>query len=143
VELKTYADFIRLTNLPKAIKPEFEEQDFYFWAPAFRAPPTMTLRFARNATVAQAETADHVEHDPDWLAACNLPSSEAAEVMKTLLASTSMVKSNIFPRLPEIAIEAEETLLVYVPFERSGREIICPRMQLSLNPSVLGLFART
>ena len=35
IALKSYAELARAANLPKMIRPEWEEQEVYFWVPAF------------------------------------------------------------------------------------------------------------
>ena len=47
-ELKSYADLVKIANLPKVVQEEWKEQGFRFWAPAFKIRPENFLTFSRN-----------------------------------------------------------------------------------------------
>jgi len=58
VELKSRADFIRLTNATQLIKRQWEEREFYFWSPAFKVSPEPFLRLSQGVTMVQPEAAE-------------------------------------------------------------------------------------
>ena len=65
VRLKTYADLIKLANLPKVARPGWDKIPFYFWNPAFKVRPQSYLTIAANVTLNQpAEKA--VAGHPRW-----------------------------------------------------------------------------
>jgi hypothetical protein len=41
MELASYADLIRVANLPKAITPDFAAAQLFFWSPAFKVNPAL------------------------------------------------------------------------------------------------------
>ena len=43
IHLVSYADLIRLANLPKVINRAFESAPLYFWSPAFKVSPALSL----------------------------------------------------------------------------------------------------
>jgi DNA-directed RNA polymerase subunit RPC12/RpoP len=52
LSLDSYADLVRLGNLPRVIQPAWEEPPFYFWTPAFRMTPAVYRRMAKQFTIA-------------------------------------------------------------------------------------------
>ncbi|MFZ5994374.1 MAG: hypothetical protein ACOYU4_05265 [Thermodesulfobacteriota bacterium] len=142
LSLRSYADLVRLANLPKAIRKEWDDLDFYFWSPAFKIQPAHFLRLARQMTLSQPmkNLERHLPKSP--LYPITLPMSDAADGLKIVLAQTAMDKKSLFPRLGEIQIQAEEFLLVYFPFAANSTEFIQPQLQCSIQRSALS-FART
>ncbi|NJL59547.1 MAG: hypothetical protein HC887_07805 [Desulfobacteraceae bacterium] len=53
--LNSYADMIRLANMPKVVQASFETIPFYFWIPAFKVLPAAFLRLARSMITAQPQ----------------------------------------------------------------------------------------
>jgi DNA-directed RNA polymerase subunit RPC12/RpoP len=136
IVLKSYADMIKMANIPKVIKKEWHERDIYFWSPAFKMPPDVFLRLARQATVYQPEdgsermvfsSAGHV----------TLPLNEALETVKFTLANIAVDKKGIYPKLGDIDIKLKEYSLIYIPFVAKGSELIQPEMQFSIHKNAL------
>ncbi len=53
MEVATYADLIRIANLPKAITPAFTAAPLRFWSPAFKVNPALYFRWTRQMTIFQ------------------------------------------------------------------------------------------
>ena len=53
IDLDSYADLVKIANLPKAMQENWNDVPFYFWAPAFKIRPKVFLRLANNVTLAQ------------------------------------------------------------------------------------------
>ena len=68
-----------------------------------------------------------------------LPVSEAAESIKITIANFSIDKKRTFPKLNELKIRLNESLLVYLPFAPSGSDFIEPHTQLCIPKSLLKL----
>ena len=137
VSLRSYADLVRLANLPKAIQSQWEEHPLAFWIPAFKIQPQLFLRLARSFTTAQPlqDVQDDIPRAP--LHPVSLPLSEAIESIRVLLASLAVKRELLLAKLSEILINIEEQNLVYVPFALKGSELIQSAMQLSINANAL------
>ena len=139
IRLSSYADLIRMANLPRAVKKEWEDRELYFWTPAFKVQAKLYRRLARNMTAAQPREDFGLDPARASLAGVTLPVTEAAESLKTVLAGLSAAKRKLFPRLPEINITLREYFLVYFPFFPLGREVVNSELQLSVGREALGL----
>jgi hypothetical protein len=68
-----------------------------------------------------------------------LPVSEAAESIKITIADFSIDKKRTFPKLNELKIHLNESLLVYLPFTPSGIDFIEPHTKLCIHKNYLKL----
>jgi len=137
LKINSYADFIRLTNQPKVIQRQWEEQDMAFWIPAFKIRPKIFLRLARQMTVSQKDFEMEEEIPKKNLYPVTLPQSEAAQSMKITLANSGLIKKKIFPLLRRVNFTIEESTLVYLPFDETGHEVIQEHMRVSINKNAL------
>jgi DNA-directed RNA polymerase subunit RPC12/RpoP len=139
IELTSYADFVRLTNLPRVIRPEWEDLPFFFWTPAFKCHANLFLRLARNVTVAQpkSQAIDHLDGKKMGDAHINLET--ASESLKISLANICQAKRVLFPKLPEISLTIDQGIMVFIPFESLGRELVDRDLKLSLDRKIVGL----
>ncbi len=137
VELKSRADFMRLTNAAQLIKRQWEESEFYFWSPAFKISPEPFLRLSQGMTMVQPEAAEVQDIPKASFHPVSLPARESAESLKVVLAESAIPKKIFYQKLPEISIQAESFKLVYVPFQSSASEFINPKMSLSINKNTL------
>ncbi|MFC1821956.1 hypothetical protein ACFL9T_04555 [Thermodesulfobacteriota bacterium] len=135
--LDSYADLVKLANLPKVIQPQWKERPFYFWAPAFKVRPKDFISFGRNATLSQPQQELIPEMPEKMPYPVTLPISEAVESLKLSLASFVKPPDTFFPKLSEIEIKAEKLLLVYIPFLERGNEISNADLRLRLNKKLL------
>ena len=53
LELQSYAELLRMANVPVVMKREWEKSGFYFWAPAFKVPPVPFLRSTQALTLSE------------------------------------------------------------------------------------------
>jgi hypothetical protein len=137
IKLDTYADLIRIGNLPKAITPAFEETPLYFWSPAFKINPAMFLRWARQMTISQPaeKTGDSLPNAS--LYSVTLPLSEVAESIMITIADIVTDKRRVYPLLPQIRISLDECLLVYHPFVENRNELVHANMRFSFDKKSL------
>ena len=124
MEAATYADLIRIANLPKAITPAFTAAPLRFWSPAFKVNPALYLRWTRQMTIFQpaGDEGDRLPTAP--LYPVTLPLREAAEGIVIALASMITDKRRLYPRLSTVKTSLEESRLEYHPFLLNGNELI-------------------
>ena len=137
IKLDTYADLIRLGNLPKAITPAFEQTPLYFWSPAFKINPTMFLRWARQMTISQPgdKTGDSLPDVP--LYPVTFPVREVAGSITITIADIVTDKRRVYPLLPQMRILPDECLLVYHPFIENQNELVHANMRISFDKKSL------
>jgi hypothetical protein len=121
------------------MKEEEEGFDLYFWSPAFKVPPELFLKLTQGMTISQPR--EEFERSIPWssLYPVTLPVSEAAETIKITIANFAIDKKTIFPKINEINIHLNESLLVYLPFTPSGIDFIEPHTQLCIHKNYLKL----
>ena len=137
IALNSYADLIRLANLPKAMHPDFASTPVYFWSPAFKINPALFLRWSRQMTVYQPQGRTRDTFAGISCYPVTLAGGEAEESMRITLAELAVEKRRIYPLLTDIRLSAEETLLVYHPFLIGSRELIHKNMQLTIDRTAL------
>ncbi len=137
ISMNSYADLVRLANLPKAMKKEWEELDCYLWSPAFKINPLLFLRLSKQMTLSlpPEELVKEIPEAP--LHPVTLSSTEAAESIRVNVANLSVEKRRIFPELASKEIRLKESLLVYVPLVQKGNELTHPRLGFSLQRNAL------
>ena len=139
LKIRSYADLIRVANAPKVMKEEEEGSDLYFWSPAFKIPPELFLRLTQGMTISQPREEIERSLPRSSLYPVTLPVSEAAESIKITIANFAVDKKMIFPKLNEINIHLNESLLVYLPFTSSGIDFIDPHTHLCIHKNYLKL----
>jgi len=139
ITLNSYADLVRIANIPKAIQKKWEDLEFRFWALAFKVRPQVFLRLARNITLAQPQE-KLVGRLPDTrLHPVTLPIEEAIESLTVNLAGFMKPQKDLFPILRDITIKPKSYLLVYIPFIEQHHEFVHPEFHLSINKNQLEL----
>ncbi|HVP76925.1 MAG TPA: hypothetical protein VMV04_03420 [Thermodesulfobacteriota bacterium] len=139
MELKSYADLARAANLPKMIQPEWEGQEVYFWAPAFKVPPSLFLRLSKQMTLFQQTEEMETVLPRALLHPVTVSEESAAGSLKIHLANLLTKKKDYFPKLHEIRIKSVETTLVLIPFTCTGSELLHPQLGVGLQRNILSL----
>lgn len=139
IELESYADLVKLANLPKIIKKQWHDVPFCFWSPAFKIRPQTFLPLVSKMTLTQPQEKLVYEPPKAGLYPVNLPVEEAVESLKICLASFMKPQSTLFPKLSEIKIKAKSYLLVYVPFLEKYHELIQPSCNFTITKAHLTL----
>ena len=137
ISLSSYADLIRVGNLPKAITRELEEKLLYFWSPAFKINPALFLRWTRQMTIYQPEGKSVDTFPEATIHPVTLPASEAQESIIITLASLITDKRKFFPLLPKIRIAIDEFMLEYHPFLINRNELVHAQMNLTIDKNSL------
>jgi hypothetical protein len=139
ITLNSYADMVRMANIPKAVQKKWEDVEFRFWAMAFKVRPQVFVRLARNITLAQPQK-KLVGKLPDALLhPVTLPIEEAVESLTVTLASFMKPQKDLLPMLNEIKVKPRSYLLVYIPFFEQHHEFIQPEFHLTINKNQLKL----
>ena len=124
INLKSYADLVKIANLPKFVIDEWYNMKFSFWSPAFKVRPQTFLSLSCRMTLFQPHE-KLVNKLPDSeLYPVTLPFSEAVESLKINLASFMKPQKKLFPKLSDIKILPKSFLLVFVPFINTHHELI-------------------
>jgi predicted Zn-ribbon and HTH transcriptional regulator len=139
VGLNSYADLIRIANLPKVPQSQDHETDFFFWSMAFKVPPKVFLRLNRNITMAQPRNRQVNELPSGYIHPVTLPINEAAESMKINFASFACPSNHYLPFLHKINIRPEKARLVFIPFHEGHHELIQENFGLTINKNQLKL----
>ncbi len=139
--LASYADMVKLGNLPKVIQPGWKEIPFRFWFPAFKVRPRDLLRFSKYLTLSQPRNAFAPTLPGGPMHPVTLPVKEAVEGLKTTLAGFLRPPRIMFPKLSDIHITPKSYALIYLPFHLKGNELSQPAFNLRINRNLL-TFAR-
>jgi hypothetical protein len=136
-EINSFADFMRLTNQPVAINKEWENQDMWFWNPAFKIRPKVFLQLSRQVTVLQTRFRPEKKVPKKGLYPVTLSRDEASQATKLTLAGSAVTKKNVFPHLPGIRFDTKDSDLVFLPFSDTGHEMILQNTRISVNKQAL------
>jgi len=139
VNLNSYADMVRVANIPKKIQEKWEDIEFLFWAVAFKVRPCTFLQLSRNITFSQPREKLIPELPDARLQPVTLPVKEAVESLKINLANFIKPREKIYPLLGDIKIRPKSYLLVYIPFEIRHREFIQSAFHLVINKKHISL----
>ena len=139
LELKTYADLIRIANIPKVVQTEWKNVGFLFWVPAFKVRPKIFMQLSIHMTLAQLQKKMVVELPKNRHYRINLPITEANQSLKVNLASFFKPKNRLMDVLPKVSIRAQSFALVYVPFIEKHNQYIQPDLQYAINKNILAL----
>jgi predicted RNA-binding Zn-ribbon protein involved in translation (DUF1610 family) len=139
ITLNSYADLVRIANLPRAIQKNWEDKEFRFWSPAFKVRPRVFMRLGRNITLSQPMGRMLREFPDARIHSVTLAMKDAVESLIINLASFMKPQKELFPLLKDITIEPKSYLLIYIPFVEHHHEFIQPTLCLTLNKKQLSL----
>ena len=137
LKIRSFADFIRLTNQPRIIDREWEELPMSFWAPAFKIRPKMFLNLLKQFTISQKKFCYENKIPKLNIYPVTLPRSEALQSMKLTLAGSALNRKRVFPVLPEISFKVKETCLIYLPFTKGPHDMVQQQTGISINSNAL------
>jgi predicted RNA-binding Zn-ribbon protein involved in translation (DUF1610 family) len=137
IELRSYADLVKVANLPRVIREGMEKRAFNFWSPAFKIRPGDFLRFSVVFTLSQPEKNWIPELPRGETYPVTLSVPEALEGLKINLAGFMKPPGLLLPTLPDIEIRPLGLGLVYFPFQIQRDEIYHPFFKLRTTRNVL------
>jgi uncharacterized CHY-type Zn-finger protein len=141
IQLETYADLIKMANLPKAPSEEWTKTPFYFYAPAFKLNPALFLRWCRQLT-ATPPPKDLIANFPvKKIHQATLPVNEALESSLLTLVSLIANKRNLAGLLSSLNFTLEDYSLVLHPFKISSSEFVHTKIGFGMEISALNMGA--
>jgi len=135
--IDTYGDFIRQTNQPMVVRPEWEGREMQYLVPAFKLKPKSFLRVGRQTTMGQWRLRTEEGRRLPHLFPVTLPLAEARQAVPVLLATSSASRKKIFPFLPRMKVEQRDAKLVYLPFVDKGHDWYQPHCGVSIAKTIL------
>ncbi|MFH2218871.1 MAG: hypothetical protein ABII68_04320 [Pseudomonadota bacterium] len=139
IALESYADLVKIANLPKAVHNSWHDIEFFFWSPGFKVRPKTFLNIARSMTLFQPRENLSDEIADTNLRPVTLPLADAVESLKITLASFIKPPLKLFPRLRDVRITLKKALLVYIPFTEKYSELVHPNFRMAINKNQLAL----
>ncbi|MDP2643310.1 MAG: hypothetical protein Q8P24_00055 [Desulfobacterales bacterium] len=139
IQLDSYADLIRVANLPQPGREKWGQAPFYFWSPAFKIRPRMFLRLSRALTLAHPPEGLVPQIPAGRLHPVNLPLAQAAAGLKVSLAGFSTPKNVPSGLLKEAQITPKSFSLVYVPFADEHHEYVHGGTGMAISKNMLRL----
>ena len=136
IKLDSYADLVKTANMAKVVQPGWEEKPFRFWTPAFKIRPDDLLFFSRNMTLSQPPKEYVAELPQGEVLPVTMPLPDAVESLKINLASF-IKPPKMLQVLDTVQIKAKSVVLVYIPFQKSGKELFQPAFNLRTNKTLL------
>ena len=139
IKLDSYADLVRVANIPKKIRKKWNDIEFRFWTLAFKVRPRIFLQLSRNITFSQPRDKFISELPDARLHPVTLPVTEAVESLKINLANFIKPRGKLYPLLGDIKIRPKSYLLTYIPFEVRHHEFIHTAFHLVINKNHISL----
>ena len=136
IKLDSYADLVKTANMAKVVQAGWEEKPFRFWTPAFKIRPDDFLFFSRNMTLSQPPKEYVAELPQGEVLPVTMPLPDAVESLKINLASF-IKPPKMLQVLDTVQIKAKSVALVYIPFQKSGKELFQPAFNLRTNKTLL------
>ena len=137
--LSSYADLVRVANLPKVVQKGWDKIPCYFWSPAFRLSPKAFLSLSIQMNLTQPQENPAAGNPPGSCYPATLPVKEAAEALKISLAGMMKPAETRMPMLPQISIRPTRFALVYIPFQSGHQEWLQPEYHIAINKNLLTL----
>jgi len=137
ISLASYADLVKVANLPKVIQAGWESRQFHFWSPAFKIRPKLYTRLSRRLTLSQPEEPPEPMAPVSKIHPITLPPQEAIESAKVTLADIMSPRAKMLPLLSDIEITPLQSHLVLIPFQNKRHELTNPDYHLTVNHNVL------
>jgi hypothetical protein len=119
--LASWADLLRLTGLPRVVRPWMENAPCVLRVPAFKIKPTLFLTLSSCMSL-YPEQAVPREPLSAPLYPATLPMEEAVEALPLVLAGLSAPHGRILGQLRKGTLHLEEASIEYVPFVLKNRQ---------------------
>ena len=137
IKLENFADLIKIANLPRVAKKDDHKIKFYFWIPGFKLLPQYFLIFSQRVTLSQPnETLENTMPEQN-LGTVTFPVTEAVQSLKINLASFMKPAKLLESIINNIQIIPKKYLLVYMPFEDQGHELVHLKYKLAINKNMM------
>lgn len=140
-QLETYADLIKVANIPKVPSEEWTKTPFYFCVPAFKINPALFLRWCRQLTATPAPMDLTEDFPAKKIYPATLPVNDALESCLLTLVSLISNKRSLVEILSSLNFTLEDYSLVLHPFKTNARELIHTKIGFGMELSALNLGA--
>lgn len=135
--LQTWADLIRLTNLPRVLLPWMESTAFSFRVPAFKIRPELFLNLSAQVSLYQPDAPEQESLPKIPLHPVTLPGEEAFQAVPVVLGRLAPARKNLFPKIRGGSLQPLEARIEYLPFVDAGQEFIQPEMNMAIQKKAL------
>jgi ribosomal protein L37AE/L43A len=139
IDLNSYADLVKVANLPKVVQPGWERIPCHFWGPAFKVRPQSFLRLTHHITLSQPRNHLVAQVPKGSMHPVNLPVSESVETLKLNLAGFLRPKKLMADRIAQIQIKPSRYLLTYLPFDIRHHDLVQTTFNIAINRKQLAL----
>lgn len=139
LQLESYADLVKIANMPKVPTPEMSGIPFRFWAPAFKIRPQTFMPLAARMTLTQPQNELVRQFPKGNLFPVTLSIRESLEGLKTILADFIKPRRTLLPRLEETVIKPRSYLLVYLAFHEKHHDLFQPLCHYAIRKSQMAL----
>lgn len=136
-QLDTWADLIRLTNLPRPILPWMETTPFTFRMPAFKIRPALFLNLSARTSLFQPRTTQITTLPAAHLHPVTLDGQQAVNALPPILGRLAPARKLLFERIHNGRLRAASAALQYIPFRNSNSELLQPEMNLAVQKNAL------
>jgi len=137
--LSSMADLARLANIPRVIRADWENQELFFWSPAFKVRPRIFLSLASRVTVGQPDPDLDREIRKNTYVPVTLPAGEAVQSIRVTLTDLARPRNEILPGLSDLKIRPKKAMLVFLPFEDHTHDYVHPGLLAGVNKNALAL----
>jgi len=137
IDLASWADLIRIANLPKAVTPALEAAPLYFWSPAFKINPALYARWSRQMTIFRPLGSEIDCLPAGSIHPVTLPPAEAAEGIIINLAQMITDRRKLYPKLAGLRITLEEARLEFHPFVLHHNEFLHASLRVVIDRTAL------
>jgi hypothetical protein len=140
-QLETYADLIKVANIPKVPSEEWTKTPFYFCAPAFKINPALFLRWCRQLTATPAPIDLTEDFPAKKIYPATLPVNDALKSCLLTLVNLISNKRSLVEILPSLNFTLEDNSLVLHPFKTNARELVHTKIGFGMELSALNMGA--
>jgi len=140
-QLETYADLIKVANIPKVPSEEWTKTPFYFCAPAFKINPALFLRWCRQLTATPAPIDLTEDFPAKKIYPATLPVNDALKSCLLTLVNLISNKRSLVEILPSLNFTLEDYSLVLHPFKTNARELVHTKIGFGMELSALNMGA--
>ena len=137
LDIYSFADFVERSNQPFLPRPQWRDRVMSLWIPAIRLRPKIFLQAGRQATLGQWQLKPGEGRVLPNLFPVTLPSSEARQAVKLMLAAATASPRRIFPSLPQVRLTEVTMQLVYLPFIDRGHDWVQPETGVAIGKNIL------
>lgn len=132
LECSTYAQLIKIANIPKVICDEDKKVPLYFYVPAFKISPKLFLRIGRQITLAGIEPLPAGKMPAMRFHPADLPIEECFQAILPLFMELCTKKKEIWSLLEKEKLKLTSFCLTYISFQTSGSDYIQESLGIGL-----------